>query len=103
LGDFKLQAAGSFDAAAWKLKLEQASFDCKDSEGQSYFRGTSLQPFSVGLSPFTVAPGGTSPDLFRATFVPLEIEKIFPEAFGFAMSGPLPSGDAVISASAGGL
>jgi hypothetical protein len=103
LGDFEVHAAGSFDGAANRLQLSSASFECKDPEGRSYFSGTSLQPFAVGLANFEVTPGGDSNDLFRAKFVPLEIEKLFPEALGFTLSGPLPSGEAVISARDGGL
>jgi hypothetical protein len=103
LGDFEVHAAGSFDDAADALRLAAASFDCKDAEGRSYLRGTSVQPFVVGLAPLAITPTEESPDLFRATFAPLELEKLFPEAFGFAFAGPLPSGEAVISASGGGL
>jgi len=98
-----VRTAGSFAAAERRLNLSSASFDCRDPEGRSYLSGTSLQPFAVGLTKFEITPGGDSSDLFRATFTPLEIEKLFPEALGFTLSGPLPSGEALISASGGGL
>jgi len=103
LGDLEAHAAGTFAAAARALKISTASFDSKDPEGRLYLKGTSLQPFTVGVAPFAVTPSGDSSDLFRTTFIPLEIEKLFPEALGFTLTGPLPSGEAVISANDGGL
>ncbi len=103
LGDMEAHAAGTFDAPARALKFSTASFDSKDEDGRSYLKGTSLQPFTVGIAKFEVTPSGDSSDLFRATFIPLEIEKLFPEALGFTLTGPLPSGEAVISAREGGL
>jgi len=103
LGAFELHAGGQFDRAAGALRLSSASFECRDPVGRPYLSGTSLQPFSVGLATFAVTPGGAASDLFRATFIPLEIETLFPEALGFTLAGPLPSGEAVISARDGGL
>ncbi len=103
LGDFEAHAAGTFAAEARALKVTSATFDSKDPDGRSYLKGTNLQPFTVGIATFTVTPAGDSSDLFRTTFIPLEIEKLFPEALGFTLTGPLPSGEAVISAYEDGL
>jgi hypothetical protein len=103
LGEFSVRAEGSFDGAAQSLRLDAASFDCRDKDGRSYLAGTSLHPFTVGLTPFAISPGEASPDLFRATFTPLAIERLFPQAFGLRLQGPMPSGEAVISAHEGGL
>jgi len=103
LGDFEAHAAGTFAAEARALNVTSATFDSKDPDGRSYLKGTSLQPFTVGIATFTVTPSGDSSDLFRTKFIPLEIEKLFPEALGFTLTGPLPSGEAVISAHEGGL
>jgi hypothetical protein len=103
LGDFDLQTDGAFDPASGVLTVSKASFDCRDVQQRSYFSGSSIAPFAVVLDPFEVRAIGASDDLFRATFVPLHLPEIFPEPLGFAVDGPLPRGEAKITARDGGL
>lgn len=91
------------DVVNRRVEVTELELGLTDLAGTRFLELESVRPFVLSADPFGVWVDDGSPDILVATVTPLELQQLFPQAFGFELEGVLPQGQFLGRAENGGL
>ena len=103
LGALSWRQQGVIDVASRSVEVSSLELGLTDAAGTRFLQLDAIRPFTVTAEPFAVAAGEGPPEILLATVTPLELQQLFPQAFGFELEGVLPQGQFVGRAENGAL